>query len=670
MTSVCIFSPRPLRAGLALLSLCGAFVHMSVGAVAPGDPGPLGNEDGYTVSTQDVDPPGRAGRLSEVIGQVWLYSPEDREWISAERNRPLTTGDRIATDASARAELRVGSTVVRLDSNTELEVLRLDDDHLQLQLHRGAGVVRLRDSELAAQFEMVTAEGRFRSDRAGGYRFDRVDGNTQATALSGRLYYEGSDQALTINSGQRAEFVFDANGRAQYAIVEAKRDAFAAWNAVRDRDEVDRVASQRYVSPEMTGAEELDRHGRWEQDPEYGALWIPRDVAPGWAPYSTGRWAWVQPWGWTWVDVAPWGFAPFHYGRWVHRGGAWGWAPGGYVARPVYAPALVGWVGGRPPVRRPGVDISISIGSGPGIGWFPLAPRERYVPGFRASPRYEHELNGPRGSRFDPPRGSDRHQDNDRPQDGAPHSYINRGVPNAVTTVPPQVFGSRQPGVSPTMPIPSRPDDRGGSRRPRDDSPNGGPGFATPGAPSGLPAPRPAVRPSPIPQGLPAPVLHPAPAVPSRVDPLRDDETRRQWIEAERERAAKRQAPAVPAEPPQPAVRSSPVPQGLPAPVLHPAPTAPSRVDPLRDDETRRQWIEAERERAAKRQAPAVPAEPPRAAAHRDDERNAPRGAEGSDQRRERPSVPGGDPRADGRDGRDKGDGRDPRDGRDRRNAN
>mgnify|MGYP006969297544 CR=1 FL=1 len=65
-----------------------------------------------------------------------------------------------------------------------------------------------------------------------------------------------------------------------------------------------------------------------------------------WAPYTTGRWAWVAPWGWTWVDVAPWGFAPFHYGRWVPRGPYWAWSPGRYVARPVYAPALVGWVGG------------------------------------------------------------------------------------------------------------------------------------------------------------------------------------------------------------------------------------------------------------------------------------------------------------------------------------
>ncbi|MDO9313421.1 MAG: hypothetical protein Q7T97_02615, partial [Burkholderiaceae bacterium] len=405
MTSVGISAPRSVRIGLALL-MCGVLAQAPACAAPPYEPGPVGSPDGYTVSTQDADPPGRVGRLSEVLGHVWVYSPEDREWISAERNRPLTTGDRLSTDALGRAELRVGSTVVRLDSNSELEVLRLDDDRLQLQLHRGASMVRLRDSDLVSQFEMVTVEGRFLADRAGGYRFDRNDKSTQATVISGQLNYEGRTQALTIGAGQRAEFLLDANGRAQYAVVEPKRDGFAQWNADRDRDERDELASQRYVSPEMTGVEDLDRHGSWDQDPEYGAVWIPRGVAPGWAPYTTGRWTWVAPWGWTWVDVAPWGFAPFHYGRWVQRRNVWCWAPGRYVARPVYAPALVGWAGGRPPVRQPGVNINISIGRG---GWFPLSPRERYVPGFRASPRYERELNG---SHFDAPR--DRGDQRDR----------------------------------------------------------------------------------------------------------------------------------------------------------------------------------------------------------------------------------------------------------------
>src|SRR5438309_11076387 len=70
-----------------------------------------------------ADPPGRVGRLGDMTGQVWLFSPDSGEWISAPRNRPLTTGDRVATDADARAEVRIGSSTVRLNSGTELEVL-------------------------------------------------------------------------------------------------------------------------------------------------------------------------------------------------------------------------------------------------------------------------------------------------------------------------------------------------------------------------------------------------------------------------------------------------------------------------------------------------------------------------------------------------------------------
>ena len=102
----------------------------------------------------------------------------------------------------------------------------------------------------------------------------------------------------------------------------------------------------------MTGAEDLDRYGHWESHPEYGPIWTPPPWCPGWAPYRYGHWAWIGPWGWTWVDDAPWGFAPFHYGRWVMVGGRWCWAPGRYVARPVYAPALVAWIGEAARQRR------------------------------------------------------------------------------------------------------------------------------------------------------------------------------------------------------------------------------------------------------------------------------------------------------------------------------
>jgi hypothetical protein len=145
------------------------------------------------------------------------------------------------------------------------------------------------------------------------------------------------------NSGAAARGVSGANCATSGSNL--PDDSFAVWALGEDRRD-ERTAASRFVSPEMTGAEDLERHGRWEDHPEYGAFWVPFEVRAGWAPYRYGRWTWVRPWGWTWVDEAPWGFAPFHYGRWVHWRGRWGWLPGSYVGRPVFAPALVAWVGG------------------------------------------------------------------------------------------------------------------------------------------------------------------------------------------------------------------------------------------------------------------------------------------------------------------------------------
>ncbi len=162
------------------------------------------------------------------------------------------------------------------------------------------------------------------------------------------------------------------------------RSDFEKW--ADDREErAARSESTRYVSREVIGYEDLDEYGYWRSEPEYGHVWYPRSVAVGWAPYRYGHWVWVGPWGWTWMDDAPWGFAPFHYGRWAHVGSRWGWVPGPRAYRPVYAPALVAWVGG------PSVSVSVSFGSG--IGWFPLGPREVYVPGYRASPYHINNVN-------------------------------------------------------------------------------------------------------------------------------------------------------------------------------------------------------------------------------------------------------------------------------------
>lgn len=422
-------------------------------------------------AADEPDPPDRAGRLSELNGQVWIFATDTNEWIAAARNRPITTGDRLSTEADGRAEVHIGSTVLRVAPNTELEVLQLDDNHVSVQLHGGSVTARLRTREAAGEFGLATEEGRFRTERSGNYRFDRIDDTSSATALSGQVVYEGDGTALTVQQGQRVEF-WKERGVAQYSITEPRRDEFADWVASRDAREA-RSVSTRYVSPEMTGVEDLDRYGRWEQNVEYGPLWIPRDVAPGWAPYRMGHWAWVRPWGWTWVDDAPWGFAPFHYGRWVWHRNNWCWTPGRYVARPVYAPALVAWVGG------PNLSVSISVGRAPTVGWFPLGPREIYVPGYRVSPHYVRNVNVTHVTHITNVTTTTIINSPGRYM--ADTRYVNRGLPHAVTVVPSTVVERRQP-VAPAI---TRVNDRVlrdmVRERPRADAPVTAPPRATPG---------------------------------------------------------------------------------------------------------------------------------------------------------------------------------------------
>jgi hypothetical protein len=393
------------------------------------------------------DPPGRVGRLADLQGAVSWFDAEQGLWLNAERNRPLTSGDRLSTAPQGRAELRVGSTVLRLAGGSELELLRLDDQRISVQLHSGSLALRVRSREVASEIDIVTQEARLMPLRSGHYRVDRIDDSTQASTWRGDLRVDDGG-GLVIAAGQRAELWREGPARSlRFAWNSPPSDYFANWVVQADaRDE--RSVSSRYVSPEMTGAEELDRNGRWDRHPEYGAVWFPLEVRVGWAPYRFGRWSWVGPWGWTWVDEAAWGFAPFHYGRWISVSGRWGWVPGAYVARPVFAPALVAWVGGS----HGGVSVSIG---GPTVGWLPLAPREVYVPHYRHTPVYGDRINArpPQrghdergGARPGLPGGAQGPQVPAVPQvPVGPVMYGNQGVPGAVTVVPRDVLLQRQP---------------------------------------------------------------------------------------------------------------------------------------------------------------------------------------------------------------------------------
>ena len=387
-------------------------------------------------SASGGDPSSRVARLSDVSGQVWIYDDETDEWLAVERNRPLTTGDRIATDSAARAEITLGSTTLRLDAGTEIEIALLDDSRYVVRLVNGSVAARLRNPQSLAEFEIDTDVGQFRAQTVGRYRVDHRDQGSDLTVYNGQAAYAAKSTALPVYTGQHAQFWIDAAGVPQYSMVAPARDPFSAWNDARDRGEDRVVATQRFVSPEMTGAEDLGRYGQWQQTPDDGPVWVPTSVPIDWAPYSAGHWAFVRPWGWTWVDDAPWGFAPFHYGRWVYRSNVWCWAPGTYVARPVYAPALVAWIGGP----RAGFSLSIG-GGGPPVGWFPLAPREVYVPSYRASPRYVREVNITHVTNVN----NITVIVNNRNGEADRRDFANRRLPHAVTFVPSDVITRREP---------------------------------------------------------------------------------------------------------------------------------------------------------------------------------------------------------------------------------
>jgi len=336
----------------------------------------------------DDDPPGRVARLNYMQGSVSFQPGGESDWVQASPNRPLTTGDNLWADKNSRGELHIGSTALRLSSETGISFLNLDDRTVQIQLAQGSLSVHLRNLERDDAFEVDTPNLAFTVDRPGEYRFD-VDPQGQTTYITvrdGEGEATGGGSNFRLESGENARA--SGTDTLRFDVGRAERpDAFDDWSRSRD-DREEHARSARYVSRDVIGYEDLDDYGEWRNSPEYGEVWFPSRVAEGWAPYRNGHWAWVAPWGWTWVEDEPWGFAPFHYGRWAVVGGGWCWVPGPVVVRPVYAPALVAFVGG------PRFSVGVAFGGGGGgVAWFPLGPREVYVPSYRASPRYVQNVN-------------------------------------------------------------------------------------------------------------------------------------------------------------------------------------------------------------------------------------------------------------------------------------
>ena len=330
---------------------------------------------------QQDDPPTRVARLGYIEGSVSFQPAGEEDWVQAVPNRPMTTGDKLWADKDSRAELQLGSAVIRLSENTGISFLNLDDRNVQLQLSSGSINVRVRSLDEDDYFEVDTPNLAFTISQPGSYRLNASeDGTYTVVALrDGGGQATGNGQTYTLHAGQQGTFSGTDSLNADVEDL-GGRDQFDNWADGRDHRHDDSRSAQ-YLSHDVVGYEDLDDNGDWRDDPSYGHVWFPTRVEADWAPYHTGHWDWIAPWGYTWVDDSAWGYAPFHYGRWVTVGGRWGWIAGPVAVRAVYAPALVVFVGGGPG------------GFGVNVGWFPLGPREVYVPPYQVSRGYMNRVN-------------------------------------------------------------------------------------------------------------------------------------------------------------------------------------------------------------------------------------------------------------------------------------
>jgi len=388
-----------------------------------------------------ADPPSNVGRLAYTEGPVSFSPAGEDAWVKANVNRPLVTGDRLWADADGRVEIQFPGATTRLGASTSVVLANLADNITQLQVTQGTVQVRVRAIASGSQVEIDTPNLAFVTTRPGTYRIDvEPDGSaTSVVVRSGGGDVYGDGNAYQLASGQSVRF-FGSDLRDSEAYALAPPDAFERWAQSRDA-RYDRLASSRYVAPDVVGYEDLDAYGSWRAVADVGNVWVPRQVPAGWAPYRDGHWTWIDPWGWTWVDDQPWGFAPFHYGRWTQVDDRWGWVPGPVRQRAVYAPALVAFIGGS--------NFAITASTGPAVGWFPLAPGEVYVPGYTVSRDYFTRVNVT-NTVVNTTIVTNVYTNRDRPSE---QRFRFRERPAAITAVPQATFAQAQPVRRAVIPV-------------------------------------------------------------------------------------------------------------------------------------------------------------------------------------------------------------------------
>ncbi len=379
-----------------------------------------------------------AARIERVEGQVGVSQSAQNsdatnsQWVTATQNMPVTVGDRIYTKQNSRTQIGfTGRNVATMDANTSLDVLDLSEGHTQVALREGSALFDVGSIGSNDLFEVATPCGAVDLEKPGLYQIAiNENGNAVATAFSGEAQLAGQSGSGTIQKGEYLSIPCQGqaqgNGQAVISRVEPTQAGYLVDNYYRTRypkkydgryrnyytylddpyyyDSDQLYPSYNYVSDYVPGIYDLDDYGDWTYVNSYGYCWHPRDVAAGWAPYESGYWTTDYPYGLTWVSNEPWGYAPYHYGRWAYASNQWVWVPDSINTYPTYSPALVAF---------------LPLGNS-SVAWVALGPSDPYQVTYYDpywQPAYTY------------------------PSNVAVSGLVNINVPGAVTVVPTTDFG-------------------------------------------------------------------------------------------------------------------------------------------------------------------------------------------------------------------------------------
>jgi hypothetical protein len=373
-----------------------------------------------------------AARLDRVDGSVGIArvidGDQQLDWTEATVNTPVTVGHRIYTRDYAHASIALsGQNYVRLNPATSLDVLALEERRTQFALRGGSALFDVGALPAGELYEVATPCGAVDFREPGLYQIGMDGGNAIISVLNGLAQVVGQEGSGYISKGQvftltaatptealASSLAYDTAGEIvddyyRYRYPKVYDGRYRSYDDYLGDpsyyDPYRTSVSYQYLPADIPGLYDLDYYGDWVDVNDYGHCWAPR-VSAGWAPYRSGYWDLDGLWGPSWVSYEPWGWAPYHYGRWAFVNQRWFWVPVEVRTRPVYCPAPVAFI--------PFEDQ---------IAWVPLAPGEVYVsryyddfrPTYLASPDLVSVVT-------------------------VRNTFVNYGVPNAVTVVPVRSF--------------------------------------------------------------------------------------------------------------------------------------------------------------------------------------------------------------------------------------